>query len=608
METLVAFNLVPTELESLRRAAAVRSNGHAQPAPPSRDASFLRHCAWEIGERKPAEAYTPTENHVGLAMVSPAQGFSHWRILPAWINDTAWRKGDAWHHCRMVLRLYDVSYIHFNGFNAHRIQDLTIHALCGQTFFTVPRPGTWQLAEVGFVLRSGEFVPAARSQAVSFASDAVTVQGDQAALLVEGPGRIENIGNLWDQERILRERRKPRIRKQLRIATFAFSSLATGQADALARFVSELAAGQRGHGHEVHVFLPATERLAADCQSDGVHYHPLPFHVNCSPLANARNFARAAEGRLRDLPEFDLFHAHEWMTGLAPWLEARPSVLSLSSIETTRRNGGPVSQTSLAIQHAERDAAQVANCLLAPDWLRPRIISDLEIDPRRVHPFAMEGRMPNEWEAPLDLGEVKNEIQVGPMDRLVLFVGPLEHATGVDLLLEALPVLLQRAGNVRLAYVGMGDAYGHLQRRAGELQVAYAVRLLGHVDGPRLTRLLRAAECLVLPSRYRVPFDDAVVDLVRRAARPVVTTHAGPAYLVRHEETGLITYDNPGSMVWALDRILGDPHHAYCMGQNGRRSDGQVIDWKEAARYFLEICAATFPELSETCLQAGATL
>ena len=70
----------------------------------------------------------------------------------------------------------------------------------------------------------------------------------------------------------------------------------------------------------------------------------------------------------------------------------------------------------------------------------------------------------------------------------------------------------------------------------------------------------------MLPSRCRLPFDDAVVDLARKAARPVVTTHGGPAHLIRHEENGLITYDNPGSMVWALDRILSDPAHAERMG------------------------------------------
>ncbi len=101
----------------------------------------------------------------------------------------------------------------------------------------------------------------------------------------------------------------------------------------------------------------------------------------------------------------------------------------------------------------------------------------------------------------------------------------------------------------------------------------------------------------MLPSRYRVPFDDAVVELARRAGRPVVTTHAGPAHLVRHEEDGIVTYDNPGSMVWAIDRVFGDPTHANRMGQNGRRTDGTAIVWGDVARHYLELCAATFPEL-----------
>ena len=131
--------------------------------------------------------------------------------------------------------------------------------------------------------------------------------------------------------------------------------------------------------------------------------------------------------------------------------------------------------------------------------------------------------------------------------------------------------------------------HGHLQHRAHQLGVGHAVRLLGHVEGPRLTRLLRSAEALVLPSRYRVPFDDAVVDLARRAGRPVVTTHGGPAHLVRHEENGIVTYDNPGSMVWAMDRILGDPAHAERMGSNGRRSDGSAA-----------ACGARWPALPGT--------
>src|SRR5262249_39024764 len=222
---------------------------------------------------------------------------------------------------------------------------------------------------------------------------------------------------------------------------------------------------------------------------------------------------------------------------------------------------------------------------------------ELGLHAGRVFAFPMEGRLPNEWECPLDYGKVKMEIGVGPLDRLLLFVGPLEHAAGTDLLLEALPVLLQRAHNLRLAFVGAGPESGHLQHRAHQLGVAHAVRLLGHREGSQVTRLVRSAEALVLPSRFRVPFDDAVVDLARRAGRPVVTTHGGPAHLVRHEENGIVTYDNPGSMVWAVDRIIGDPTHAARMGHKGRRSDGGAPRWSEVAQHYLELCANCFPEL-----------
>ena len=210
-----------------------------------RDVESLRRCAWEIGERRAAEGYAPQVNHVGLAMVNPTQGFIHWHILPEWVEQARERSRDSWHHCRMVVRLYDVSYIHFTGLNAHRIRDHPLPALCGQLFFPVPGgAATWQLAEVGFLLRNGEFLPAARSQVAQFARDSASPHCDHTALLVDHERNVEEVGNVWDQEKFLAERNTPRLRSPLRIGSFAFESLASGQDTGLARFVSELAAAQ----------------------------------------------------------------------------------------------------------------------------------------------------------------------------------------------------------------------------------------------------------------------------------------------------------------------------------------------------------------------------
>ena len=94
-------------------------------------------------------------------------------------------EADAWHNCRMVLRLYDVSYITFNGLNANQVQDYPLPCICGQMFFNLSHAGTWQLGEVGFLLRDGEFIPAARSHTVSFPRASTSSYGAQEALLVE---------------------------------------------------------------------------------------------------------------------------------------------------------------------------------------------------------------------------------------------------------------------------------------------------------------------------------------------------------------------------------------------------------------------------------------
>jgi glycosyltransferase involved in cell wall biosynthesis len=603
MSILVNGFIGATPIKSLGRQAgklstAGRNGHHVLPPPPRPDAEFLRQCAWEIGEARSADQFVPEVTHVGLAPVSPYQGFAHWRIPQSWVDETARQKGDVWRDCRLVLRLYDVSCIEFNGLNAHHIQDQPMPALFGQLFFRLPRPGTWQLAEAGFLLRNGEFVPAARSQAVPFPPDSASSRHHQGGLLVDGH-RVEEIGNVWDQERILTERRQPRLRRLLRTAAFAFASRASGQEGWLATFVSELAAGQAAAGHEAHVFVPARDSFTA-CRDDaGVHYHPLEVSLEGSPPEQAQAFAQAAEKCLRDAPAFDLIHLHEWMTGLGGWYGATPSILSLSSIEATRRGDVPATELSRAIEEAEGETARKVACVLTPAWLREKARFELSLNGSHVHAFPMEGRMPNEWEAPLDFGQVKMGIGLGPLDRLLLFVGPLEHGAGIDLLLEALPVLLQRASNVRLVFAGAGDLYGQLHHRAHQLGVAGAVRILGHVDSSHVTRLMRSAEALVLPSRHRVPFDDAVVDLARRAGRPVVTTHGGPTHLVRHEENGIVTYDNPGSLVWALDRILGDPAHAERMGQNARRHENSSVMWSEVVRHYLDLCATEFPELTE---------
>lgn len=566
---------------------------------PPPDQETMRKVAWQIGEAKPAEKYQPAGNHVSISMVHPRQGFAHWRIRQEWIDKVSKEKGGAWNNCRLIIRLYDTTNIEFNGFNAHHIQDMVLPAICGHFLFGFGRPGSTQVAEVGFHLKNGEFIPAARSQFTRFAPEGVSGRSDHSALHVDANLKSHAVPNLWEKDAFLKEKRRPRLRKPLRIATLAYESAALGHGGKLATFVAELASETQKAGHDVHVFVPRSEKLGETRECGGVTYNPLDVSFSERPVDTALSFAAAVEKSLADLPAFDLFHLHDWMTGLAPWIGTRPTILSLTSTEKTRLNGAEPTELSKEISKIEHDLMQVVECVLTPDWLRDKIIAEFGTDGQRVREFPVEGRMPSEWDKPLDLGRVKSDFGVPGGARLLLYVGPLEHHAGVDLLIEALPIILHRHPSTCIGFVGMGNMHDHLLRRAHQCGIGHAVRMFGHVDGHALTRLLRASEALLLPSRGRVAGDDAVVDLARKAGKAVVTTHGGPAYLVRHEQNGVITYDNPGSMVWALDRILGDSAHAVRMGENGRRTEGAGYSWADVAKLYGDICAECFPELTQ---------
>ncbi len=69
-------------------------------------------------------------------------------------------------HAPMVLRVYDVTYVNFNGVNAHRTFELELDPSARKYYVNVPNAGADYVAEIGY--RDGEkFVPLLRSNLVS---------------------------------------------------------------------------------------------------------------------------------------------------------------------------------------------------------------------------------------------------------------------------------------------------------------------------------------------------------------------------------------------------------------------------------------------------------
>lgn len=129
---------------------------------------------------------------------------------------------------------------------------------------------------------------------------------------------------------------------------------------------------------------------------------------------------------------------------------------------------------------------------------------------------------------------------------ILLTAGRLSPEKGPDLVIRAMPSVLQAHPSCRLVICGDGQMLNDLERLAVKLDVAHAVRLAGF--RPDLSAIMDLIDLLVLPSRSE-GFPNVVLEAMA-ARKPVVAACVGGVpEAIRDGETGiLVTPESPEAL------------------------------------------------------------
>jgi glycosyltransferase involved in cell wall biosynthesis len=140
--------------------------------------------------------------------------------------------------------------------------------------------------------------------------------------------------------------------------------------------------------------------------------------------------------------------------------------------------------------------------------------------------------------------------------KIVIFVGRLERAKGVEQLVDSLGLLAKHTSPIRLVIIGDGSERDAMEERARRSGVLDQIVFAGWVAHDRLPAWLRATDALVLPSAYE-GLPTAVIEALACGV-PVVATPVGDVRrLVRDGENGLIlTERTPQVLAQTLERAL----------------------------------------------------
>ncbi len=383
----------------------------------------------------------------------------------------------------------------------------------------------------------------------------------------------------------------------MRIGLFSWESLHSIPVGGLAVHVTELAAALERRGHEVHVFTRIGQNQSTYEVIDGVHYHRCPFDFDSDFPQEMVNMSRSMAYHFFEAEKafgnFDIIHGHDWhvVNALDEIKKARneKTFFTLHSNQYGRDgnafNGGKSEHIKGVEWYGTYIADRVITCSYTmkqetewihrvPDWKMRVVYNGISF-----HKF--NGYL-DPWH------DVKKYYGMGPMDPMVLFVGRITYQKGPDLLIEAIPHVLKDYGHAKFVFVGDGDMKHYLEHRARQLNIDYAIRFTGYIPEQQKINLLKACDCVVVPSRNE-PFGIVVLE-AWAASKPVIATHeTGAGEIVWHDVTGLRVYKYPESIAWGIKNIFSNFEKARWMGRNGRYAVEKAFSWDEIAEKTLNV-------------------
>ncbi|NMC61603.1 MAG: glycosyltransferase family 4 protein [SAR324 cluster bacterium] len=379
----------------------------------------------------------------------------------------------------------------------------------------------------------------------------------------------------------------------MKIAILSWESLHSIAVGGVAQHVTELAAALERRGHEVHVFVRTGQGQNRYDLIHGVHYHRCPIDLNPDFVTEMNNMCNSLIWHLGEIEAlqgpFDIVHAHDWMCAKA-LVQAKNdrhsnTVITIHSTEFGRCGNRHVGGYSDRISAIEAEGIYCADRVIIVSGVLAEEVKRIYKVPNSKLKTIYNGIHCRRFDTPTDPGHVRRQIGVGPMDPTILFVGRLEYQKGPDLLLEAVPELLQRRADAKFVFAGDGTMRWDLERRTNQLGVKHAVRFLGAFNSNRagqLVRLFKSTDAVCVPSRNE-PFGIVILE-AWAAQKPVVATeNGGPREIITPGQNGYLVYDNPGSIAWGIHRIFDDFSNAQSMGKQGRVTASKSYNWDNIA-------------------------
>ncbi|HEY0826571.1 MAG TPA: glycosyltransferase family 4 protein, partial [Bacilli bacterium] len=176
---------------------------------------------------------------------------------------------------------------------------------------------------------------------------------------------------------------------------------------------------------------------------------------------------------------------------------------------------------------------------------------------------------------------LSREDLVLPHEKIIFFIGRLVPEKGIQVLIEAMPLVIERYPDVKLVISGSGPMQDELIRQSGKL--GSKVMFTGFIEDTLRNFILEQADICVFPSLYE-PFGIVALEAMQSGTPIVVSDTGGLAEIIDHGVNGYKAL--PGhtqSLAWHIIDLLLNEHKALSMAVKAKEKAATEYNWKSIA-------------------------
>ena len=224
--------------------------------------------------------------------------------------------------------------------------------------------------------------------------------------------------------------------------------------------------------------------------------------------------------------EFDIIHAHDWLTYLAgiaaKELTGNPLVVH---VHATSFDRGTEDQIDSRVYDIEKRGMMAADKVIAvSDLTRNIVINKYGIDPEKVVTVHNA----------VDFSGRENiKVERGVRDKVVTFLGRITFQKGPEYFIEAAAKVLKRTTGVRFVMAGSGDMMNRCISHVAKLGISDRFHFTGFLRGAEVQKMFAMSDVYIMPS-VSEPFGISPLEAMRSNVPAIISNQSGAAEVLKY--------------------------------------------------------------------------